>query len=77
MNGSTRGIANPSDSDVPLGELGATAIDELARQIDGEPVRDREVTTAPLLVVRASTAAPPEELIPATTPQPSYGGQVT
>ena len=62
---------------MPLRELGATAIDELARQIDGEPARDHEVTTAPLLVVRASTAAPPEELIPATTPQPSYGAQAT
>ena len=41
---------------MPLGELGATAIGALAAQIDGEPARDLEVTTAPLLVLRASTA---------------------
>src|SRR5262249_41746012 len=35
---------------MPLGELGGVAIDELARQIDGEPPRDHEVTTAPQLV---------------------------
>ncbi len=44
---------------MPLGELGAAAIGALAAQIDGEPPRDLELTTAPELVIRASTAVPP------------------
>ncbi len=56
---------------MPLRELGAAAIEELARQIDGEAARDREVMTAPELVVRASTGAPPGELISAAAPQAS------
>jgi DNA-binding LacI/PurR family transcriptional regulator len=62
---------------MPLGELGAAAIDELARQIDGEPARDHEVTTEPLLVVRESTAAPPQEFIPAVPPPLAYGAKPT
>ena len=62
---------------MPLGELGAAAIDELARQIDGEPARDHEVTTEPLLVVRESTAAPPQEFIPAVPPPRAYGAKST
>jgi DNA-binding LacI/PurR family transcriptional regulator len=49
---------------MPLAELGAAAIGALAAQIDGEAPRDLEVTTLPELVVRASTAPPPEQLAP-------------
>jgi DNA-binding LacI/PurR family transcriptional regulator len=44
---------------MPLGELGATAIDELLRQLGGEGARDVEIATEPELVVRRSTARPP------------------
>jgi LacI family transcriptional regulator len=50
---------------MPLSELGAAAIGALAAQIDGESPRDLEVTTPPELVVRSSTAPPPEQLAPA------------
>jgi DNA-binding LacI/PurR family transcriptional regulator len=54
---------------MPLGELGAAAIVALAAQIDGQGARDVEVTTPPELVLRASTAPPPDRLIaPAATP---------
>ncbi len=58
---------------MPLRELGGAAIDELARQIDGEPPRDHEVTTSPELVVRASSGEPPSELVAAAAPQPDLG----
>jgi DNA-binding LacI/PurR family transcriptional regulator len=44
---------------MPLGELGRLAVGALVAQIDGNPARDLEVTTAPQLVLRASTGAPP------------------
>jgi DNA-binding LacI/PurR family transcriptional regulator len=44
---------------MPLAELGATAVDELSRQLAGESARDVEIATAPQLVVRRSTAGPP------------------
>jgi DNA-binding LacI/PurR family transcriptional regulator len=57
---------------MPLGELGAAAIGSLAAQIDGDAPRDLEVTTAPELVLRASTAPPPASVIaPAETLSPS------
>jgi LacI family transcriptional regulator len=49
---------------MPLGELGAAAIGALSAQIDGEAARDLEVTTPPELVLRASTAPPPELIVP-------------
>jgi LacI family transcriptional regulator len=45
---------------MPLGELGAAAIGALAAQINGEVPRDLEVMTSPELVLRASTAPPPQ-----------------
>ena len=42
-----------------FGELGRLAIGALVAQIEGQPARDLEVTTAPELVLRASTGAPP------------------
>lgn len=48
---------------MPLGELGRAAISALAAQIDGERPRDLEVTTAPELVLRASTAPPPPPVV--------------
>lgn len=59
---------------MPLGELGAASISALADQIDGQPARDVEVTTAPELVLRSSTS-PPERLIPATPSPSSNGGE--
>jgi DNA-binding LacI/PurR family transcriptional regulator len=56
---------------MPLGELGAAAIDALAAQIDGEAPRDVEVTTPPQLVLRASTAPAAERTAPAPEPSPS------
>lgn len=47
---------------MPLGELGRAAIGALAAQINGEAPRDLEITTAPELVLRSSTA-PPLQLV--------------
>ena len=49
---------------MPLGELGAAAIGALAAQIDGDAPRDLEVMTPPELVLRASTAPPPDQEAP-------------
>jgi DNA-binding LacI/PurR family transcriptional regulator len=46
---------------MPLGELGAAAIDALASQINGDPPADIELTTPPALIPRASTAPPPPQ----------------
>jgi LacI family transcriptional regulator len=48
---------------MPLGELGAAAINALAAQINGEPPRDLEVMTPPELVLRDSTTGPPQPLV--------------
>jgi LacI family transcriptional regulator len=52
---------------MPLSELGAAAIGALAAQIDGDAPRDLEVTTPPALVLRASTAPPPELRVPSAS----------
>ena len=56
---------------MPLGELGAMAIGALAAQIDGEPPHDLEVTTAPELVLRASTAPPAGAVPPPAVESPT------
>jgi DNA-binding LacI/PurR family transcriptional regulator len=56
---------------MPLGELGAMAIGALAAQIDGEPPHDLEVTTAPELVLRASTAPPAGAVPPPVVERPT------
>jgi LacI family transcriptional regulator len=60
---------------MPLGELGHAAIGALAAQINGEAPRDLEVMTAPELVLRASTAAPPELIISAAETALLDGGE--
>jgi DNA-binding LacI/PurR family transcriptional regulator len=55
---------------MPLGELGRTAIAELAAQIEGRAPRDLEVMTAPELIERSSTAAPPHLAPPHLAPPP-------
>jgi LacI family transcriptional regulator len=45
---------------MPLYELGSAAIDSLIDQIEGDPPHDVVIETAPRLVVRASTAPPPD-----------------
>ena len=42
----------------PHEELGAAALDELLRQLEGQAPRDVELETPPELIVRASTAEP-------------------
>jgi LacI family transcriptional regulator, galactose operon repressor len=59
---------------MPLGELGRAAIAALAAQIDGERPHDFEVTTAPELVLRASTAPPAS---PAASPAAAAPAAVT
>lgn len=56
---------------MPLGELGRAAIGALAAQIGGERPQDLEVTTAPELVVRASTAPPLSAAVTAAPAAPT------
>jgi LacI family transcriptional regulator, galactose operon repressor len=44
---------------MPLHELGARAVSELTRLLDGAPPRDVEIVTAPEVVLRDSVAPPP------------------
>jgi DNA-binding LacI/PurR family transcriptional regulator len=45
---------------MPLDELGRTAVDAIISQLNGQPPRDLTVLTKPHVIVRKSTARPPE-----------------